>query len=104
MKTFIILGTLVLSWLTAIPAVVAQEPALQTVVFRVGGMVSRQCPRLLEASASNMAGIFGVAASYAARQATVEYDPAVVTPSQIGEWIERETGFTLTDGGKEPVE
>jgi len=103
MKTFITLGVLILSLLATIPAVLAQEKAVQTVVFNVEGMVSQQCPKLLEASTRNIAGIVSVSASYSAKQAAIEYDPAAVTPHQIGEWIEQQTGFTLVERGAIPI-
>ncbi len=79
------LGTALLT-----PAAIAQTqteaaPALQTRTFTIANMTCAACPITVKMAMSGLDGVNSVAVDFDAKTATVVFDPALVSASQVAE-------------------
>jgi mercuric ion binding protein len=65
------------------PATATAAANLQTQVFRVEQMTCATCPIAVRTAMAGVTGVASVDVDFAARTATVVFDPAVATPTQI---------------------
>lgn len=72
-----------------------EETETRTVTFRIGGMVTPNCPVLVESAARSVDGVTGVDASLERRTARVRYIPSRTTPERIQAVIRDATGFEV---------
>ncbi|KAK7097662.1 copper-transporting ATPase 1-like isoform X2 [Littorina saxatilis] len=61
--------------------------ATQTCTISIEGMTCQSCVKKIESNMGNSAGIFSIKVSLADKNCQVDFDPAVVTPAQIGRMI-----------------
>ncbi|KAG1249563.1 hypothetical protein G6F68_013254 [Rhizopus microsporus] len=80
---------------TASTAIVLKNAAAgvaKTAQLHVGGMTCASCVNSIERGLGQVAGVSDVQVSLLAESATVQYDPAIVTPGQMVEFI-HDIGF-----------
>jgi copper chaperone CopZ len=70
-------------------------PQTRVVRFRISGMLTPNCPKLVEAAARRVPGVTRVDASLESRSATVEYREGRTTPEKIRSVIVDQTGFQV---------
>lgn len=66
-----------------INAAIAAPATLQTKTFAIGNMTCPTCPITVKTAMSRVPGVKTVTIDFAAKTATVTYDPSVVTPAKI---------------------
>lgn len=64
-------------------AAIAAPATLQTKTFAIGNMTCPTCPITVKTAMSRVPGVKTVKIDFAAKTATVTYDPSVATPAKI---------------------
>ena len=62
---------------------IAAPATLQTKTFAIGNMTCPTCPITVKTAMSRVPGVKTVKIDFAAKTATVTYDPSVATPAKI---------------------
>lgn len=77
-------------------------PGAATVALHVERMMCSSCKAAVKAAVTRLPGVQGVAVDVASKTATVEYDPARVSPRRIAEAVNR-AGYpaALPDGTRQ---
>lgn len=65
------------------PAAIAAPAARLTKTFAIGKMTCPTCPITVKTAMSRVPGVKTVRIDFAAKTATVTYDPSLATPAQI---------------------
>jgi mercuric ion binding protein len=74
-------------------AVSAQDAETEVVTFEISGMITRNCPVLVESAVRRIEGVRTVEASLERRTAVVRYDPSRTSHETIRRVIQDQTGF-----------
>lgn len=71
-------------------------------IWEIRGMTCAACARRVEKAIGKLPGVSGAFVNLATEKATVSYDPAVISPEQIREAVEK-AGYEAVDPATKPV-